>query len=61
MEDLYINFDRWVELLQRTAQGNNWKALHPRFHTDNSYFREMKNYHNYDIYFSQEESELPHY
>ena len=44
MEDIHISFNRWVELLQRTAQGNNWKALHPRFNTDNSYYREMKNY-----------------
>ena len=47
LEDLDIDFDRWVELLQRTAQGNNWKALHPRFNTDNSYYREMKNYIDY--------------
>jgi len=42
-----INFDRWVVLLQRTAQGNNWKNLHPRFNTDNSYFRELKNIIDY--------------
>ena len=37
-----IKLDRWVELLQRTTQDNNWKGLHERFRTDNSYFREMK-------------------
>lgn len=38
-----IKLDRWIELLQRTTQDNNWKGLHERFRTDNSYFREMKN------------------
>jgi hypothetical protein len=47
MKDIHISFNRWTELLQRTAQGNNWKALHPRFNTDNSYYREMKNYIDY--------------
>jgi hypothetical protein len=37
-----IKLDRWIELLQRTTQDNNWKGLHERFRTDNSYFREMK-------------------
>ena len=37
-----IKLDRWVELLQRTTQDNNWKGLHERFRKDNSYFREMK-------------------
>lgn len=44
MKDIDISFDRWLELLQKTMQGNNWKALHPKFNTDNSYYREMKNY-----------------
>jgi hypothetical protein len=44
MKDIDISFDRWLELLQKTVQGNNWKALHPKFNTDNSYYREMKNY-----------------
>ena len=44
MKDINISFDRWLELLQKTVQGNNWKALHPKFNTDNSYYREMKNY-----------------
>jgi len=42
-----INHNRWVELLQRTIQDNNWKALHPRFISDNSYFREMKDVIDY--------------
>lgn len=44
MKDIDISFDKWLELLQKTVQGNNWKALHHRFNTDNSYYREMKNY-----------------
>ncbi len=44
MKDIDISFDRWLELMQKTVQGNNWKALHPRFNTDNSYYREIKNY-----------------
>ena len=44
MKDIDISFGRWLELLQKTVQGNNWKALHHRFNTDNSYYREMKNY-----------------
>ena len=39
-----IEYDRWVELLKLTAQDNNWKHLHIRFQTDNSYYREMKDY-----------------
>jgi hypothetical protein len=38
-----ITIKRWTELLQRTTQDNNWKGLHEKFRTDNSYFREMKN------------------
>jgi hypothetical protein len=37
-----ITIERWEELLQRTTKDNNWKSLHERFKTDNSYFREMK-------------------
>lgn len=44
MKDVDISFDRWLELQQKTMQGNNWRALHPKFNTDNSYYREMKNY-----------------
>jgi len=37
-----ITNERWVELLKRTAQGNNWMGLHERFEKGNSYLREMK-------------------
>jgi hypothetical protein len=32
---------RWIWLLKRTVQGNNWRDLHEGFTTDNSYFREL--------------------
>ena len=35
------SFDRWVWLLKRTVQANNWRDLHDRFITDNSHFREL--------------------
>lgn len=35
------SFDRWLWLLKRTVQDNNWNSLHNRFKTDNSYFREL--------------------
>jgi len=35
------SFDRWVWLLKRTVQVNNWRDLHDRFITDNSHFREL--------------------
>ena len=37
-----ITNERWVELLKRTVQGNNWMGLHERFENGNSYLREMK-------------------
>ena len=37
-----ITNERWVELLKRTVQGNNWMGLHERFEKGNSYLREMK-------------------
>ena len=45
-----IKLDRWIELLQRTTQDNNWKGLHERFRTDNSYFREMKDTIDYVLH-----------
>ena len=41
---MLIEYKRWVELLKLTPQDNNWKHLHIRFQTDNSYYREMKDY-----------------
>jgi len=35
------SIDRWVWLLKRTVQGNNWRDLHEKFITDNSLFREL--------------------
>ena len=35
------SLDRWVWLLKRTVQANNWRDLHEGFTTDNSYFREL--------------------
>jgi len=35
------NLDRWLWLLYRTIQENNWQNTHPRFSTDNSFFREL--------------------
>jgi len=32
---------RWVWLLKRTVQANNWRDLHEGFTTDNSHFREL--------------------
>ena len=37
------NLDRWLWLLYRTIQENNWKFLHQRLLTDNSDFRELSN------------------
>ena len=35
------SLDRWLWLLKRTVQSNNWRDLHESFTTDNSYFREL--------------------
>ncbi len=35
------SINRWIWLLKRTVQGNNWRDLHEGFTTDNSYFREL--------------------
>jgi hypothetical protein len=35
------SIDRWLWLLKRTVQSNNWRDLHESFTTDNSYFREL--------------------
>ena len=43
VEDLKENpsIDRWLWLLKRTVQGNNWRDLNGGFITDNSNFREL--------------------
>ena len=56
-----IEYDRWVELLKLTAQDNNWKHLHIRFQTDNSYYREVKDYIDHVLNeFVEDDSEYKH-
>jgi len=35
------SLDRWLWLLKRTVQDNNWSNLHEGFQRENSYFREL--------------------
>ncbi len=41
------SIDRWVWLIKRTVQGNNWRDLHESFITDNPYFRELTDIMDY--------------
>ena len=41
------SFDRWIWLLKRTVQRNNWSHLHEGFLTDESYLRELANMIDY--------------
>ena len=45
--EIMPSFNRWIWLLKRTVQSNNWIHLHERFLTDESYLRELANMMDY--------------
>ena len=45
--EIMPSFDRWIWLLKRTVQRNNWSHLHEGFLTDESYLRELANMIDY--------------
>ena len=45
--EIMPSFNRWIWLLKRTAQSNNWIHLHEGFLTDESYLRELANMMDY--------------
>ena len=45
--EIMPSFDRWIWLLKRTVQSNNWIHLHEGFLTDESYLRELANMMDY--------------
>ena len=45
--EIMPSFNRWIWLLKRTVQSNNWIHLHEGFLTDESYLRELANMMDY--------------
>ena len=45
--EIMPSFDRWIWLIKRTAQSNNWSHLHEGFLIDESYLRELANMMDY--------------
>ena len=45
--EIMPSFNRWIWLLKRTVQNNNWIHLHEGFLTDESYLRELANMMDY--------------
>ena len=45
--EIMPSFNRWIWLLKRTVQSNNWIQLHEGLLTDESYLRELANMMDY--------------